>query len=46
MKVQWQVNRKLLAQVHAPDDVQKPHMDHSVAPIAQRSGGMVTWLNS
>ncbi|PWG73575.1 hypothetical protein DF186_22360, partial [Enterococcus hirae] len=39
-------DRQLLAQVHASDDVQKPHVDHSVTPAADRYGGRFTWLTS
>jgi hypothetical protein len=38
--------RAFAPQMQAPDDVQKPHVDHSVAPIAQRSGRKFKWLNS
>ena len=34
-------DRQLLPQVHASDDVQKSHVDHSVAPAAHRFGGKV-----
>ena len=39
-------DRQLLPQVHASDDVQKSHVDHTVAPVAHRFGERFTWLNS
>jgi hypothetical protein len=32
--------------MHASDDIQKSHVDHSVAPAAHRFGGRFTWLSS
>ena len=39
-------DRQLLSQMHASDDVQKSHVDHSVAPAAHCFGERVTWLSS
>ena len=37
-------DRQLLPQMHPSDDVQKSHVDHSVAPAALRFGGRFIWL--
>ena len=39
-------DRQLLPLMHPMDDIQKSHVDHSVAPAAFCFGGRFTWLNS
>ena len=39
-------DRQLLPLMHPMDDIQKSHVDHSVAPAAFCFGGRFTWLSS